>query len=300
MSDRPAAAEETRDREAWTIRKVLTWTTQHFERRGVDAPRLTGEILLAHSLAIGRVQLYIDLDRPLNKAELGAYRALIERRLTGEPTQYLTGYREFYNRRFAVDPRVLIPRPETELLVEAVLRHLPAGEEVRVLDLCTGSGCVGVSVAAERETAAVLATDLSEDACAVAAKNAAGLQVGARVRVVQGDLFAAVPAGERFHAVASNPPYIRTAELPTLQVEVQREPKTALDGGADGLAFIRRIVTGAPAYLVPGGLLALEIGDEQGPAVVQLLREAGYGDARIEKDLARLDRLALGTRPAAD
>ncbi len=294
-----AAPEAPREQpEAWTIRKVLTWTTQHFERREVDAPRLTGEILLSHSLKIGRVQLYLDLDRPLNKPELAAYRALIERRLAGEPTQYLTGAKDFYNRRFAVDPRVLIPRPETELLVEAVLRALPEGE-VRVLDLCTGSGCVGVSIAAERPTAQVLATDLSADACAVASQNVEALGVAARVKVVQGDLFAAVPAGERFHAVVSNPPYIRTADLPTLQREVQREPRAALDGGPDGLALIQRILQGAPAVLEPGGLLALEIGDEQGPSVLQLLREAGYGDARIEKDLARLDRLALGTRPVA-
>ncbi len=297
MSNASEAAVDAK--ETWTIRRVLTWTTQHFERRGVDAPRLTGEILLSHSLAIGRVQLYLDLDRPLNKPELAAYRALITRRLAGEPTQYLTGYRDFYNRRFAVDPRVLIPRPETELLVEAVLRQLPAEGEVRVADLCTGSGCVGVSIAAERESATVVATDLSADALAVATANAATHQTAARVRVLQGDLFAALPSGERFHAVVSNPPYIRTGELATLQAEVQKEPRTALDGGADGLDFLRRIIAGAPAWLVDGGLLALEIGDEQGAPVLQLLREAGYGDARIEKDLARLDRLALGVRPAA-
>ena len=199
--------------DAWTLRRVLTWTTQHFEKRGVDAPRLTTEMLLAHVLQTSRVRLYVDLDRPLEKTELGAFRALIERRLAGEPTQYLTGVREFYNRPFKVDARVLIPRPETELLVEAALRRLPRDAPGLALDVCTGSGCIAISLAAERPQATVMATDVSPDACALAGENAQVLGVGERVKVLQGNLFAPLPPGARFDVVVSNPPYIATGEI---------------------------------------------------------------------------------------
>ena len=282
--------------ETWTVRKVLSWTSQHFEKSDVDAPRLTAELLLGHSLKVDRVTLYTQLDRPLNKEELGAYRALIQRRIGGEPTQYLTGSKEFYGRRFAVDARVLIPRPETELLVEAVLKLLPKDAPSRVLDLCTGSGCIAVTIACEREQASVWATDLSKDACAVAKLNAEGLGAGGRVTVLEGDLFAALPEGPKFDAIVSNPPYVKAGELETLQREVRREPKSALDGGADGLDFVRRIGAGATPYLKAGGALALEIGDGQGDAVKEILMRAGYHDVRIEKDLARHDRLAFARR----
>ncbi len=286
--------------DTWTIRKVLTWTTQHFEKRQVDSPRLTAEVLLSHVLQVGRVRLYVDLDRPLSKEELGTFKAIIERRLGGEPTQYLTGAREFYNRTFKVDARVLIPRPETELLVEAALRMLPKDAPSRALDVCTGSGCIAISLAAERPLATVVATDLSPDACALARENAKALKVDDRVTVLHGDLFAPVPPDARFHVVVSNPPYIDTAEIPTLAPEVRREPKLALDGGPDGLVAIRRVVTGARRWLEPGGLLAMEIGETQGPSVLELLRAAGYADARVEKDLERRERMAFGTQPAAD
>ncbi|MCE9668212.1 peptide chain release factor N(5)-glutamine methyltransferase [Myxococcus stipitatus] len=285
--------------ETWTIRRVLTWTTQHFEKRQVDAPRLTAEILLSHVLKTGRVRLYVDLDRPLSKEELGAFRALIERRLSGEPTQYLTGTKEFYNRPFKVDARVLIPRPETELLVEACLRALPKDAPARALDVCTGSGCIAISLAAERPLLSVTATDLSEGACALARENAEALQVADRVTVLPGDLFAPLPPDALFQVVVSNPPYIASDEIPGLSAEVRREPKLALDGGADGLLALRRVVSGARKVLAPGGLLALEMGETQGPAVLELLRAAGYEDARVEKDLERRERMAFGTQPAA-
>lgn len=284
----------------WTIRKVLTWTTQHFEKRKVDAPRLTAEVLLAHVLKTGRVRLYVDLDRPLDKDELATFRALIERRMAGEPTQYLTGVREFYNRPFKVDPRVLIPRPETELLVEACLQRLPKDAPSRVLDVCVGSGCIAISIAAERPQATVLATDLSPDACALARENAEALKVADRVTILQGSLFTPLPPDARFDVVVSNPPYIATAEIDTLSAEVRREPRMALDGGPDGLVLIRRVAEGARGHLVPGGLLAMEIGETQGAALVAVLQAAGYVDVRVEKDLERRDRMAFGTQPAAD
>jgi release factor glutamine methyltransferase len=285
--------------ETWTIRKVLTWTAQHFEKRQVDSPRLTAEVLLSHVLKTGRVRLYVDLDRPLSKDELATFRSLIERRMAGEPTQYLTGVKEFYNRSFKVDARVLIPRPETELLVEAALHALPKDAPSRALDVCTGSGCIAISLAAERPQASVLATDLSPEACALARENAEALGVGARVTISQGDLFAPVPEDARFQLVVSNPPYIASWEIPGLSVEVRREPHLALDGGQDGLAVIRRVIEGARRYLLPGGLLAMEIGETQGTAVRELLQAAGYQDARVEKDLERRERLAFGTQPVA-
>ncbi|MEW5737445.1 MAG: peptide chain release factor N(5)-glutamine methyltransferase [Myxococcota bacterium] len=280
--------------EAWTIRKVLDWTRGHFEKHEVDSPRLTAELLLANLLQVERVKLYMDLERPLSKDELAAYRALIQRRLAGEPTQYLVGAKEFYGRRFSVDPRVLIPRSETELLVEAVLRALPKDAPTRVLDLCTGSGCIAVSIAAERPQASVWATDLMAGALEVARGNAARHQVDARVSFFEGDLFAAIPKGAKFDVIVSNPPYVKRGDLPGLQREVQQEPVTALDGGVDGLEVVRGIIDGALPRLKPGGLLALEIGDEQGAATRELLVRAGYHDVRIEKDLARNDRLAFG------
>ncbi len=281
----------------WTVRRVLGWTAQHFEKLGLDSPRLTAEVLLAHVLRTSRVRLYTDLDRPLEAAELAAYRGLIARRATGEPTHYLTGTREFYGRPFTVDARVLVPRPETELLVEAVLQGIPRDRDVRFLDLCTGSGCVGITLALERPRARVLATDLSSAAAEVARANAAALGAADRFEVRAGDLFAPIEGEPPFDALVANPPYVPRGELPTLSAEVRREPVEALDGGVDGLDVVRRIAVGARRWLVPGGLLALEIGDGQGPAVHSLLEAAGYGSVRIERDLARHDRLALGTHP---
>lgn len=281
----------------WTVRRVLGWTTQHFEKLGLDSPRLTAELLLAHVLHVSRVRLYTDLDRPLEAAELGAVRALIVQRASGEPTSYLTGTREFYGRTFAVDPRVLVPRPETELLVEAILEVVPRDAEVRVLDLCTGSGCVGITLALERPRARVLATDASSGAVEVARVNAGALGAAERFEARLGDLDAPVEGEAPFDVVVANPPYVPRGDIPTLPPEVRREPQLALDGGPDGLDVVRRIAAAGPRRLVPGGLLALEIGDGQGPAVHSLLEAAGYGSVRIERDLARHNRLALGTHP---
>jgi release factor glutamine methyltransferase len=277
----------------WTVRKVISWTSGHFEKQQVDAPRLTAELLLAHLLQTDRVKLYVDIDRPLEKSELAAYRALIQRRIAGEPTQYLVGHKQFYNRKFTVDPRVLIPRPETELLVEAVLRGLPEDATAQVLDLCTGSGCIGVTLACERKGVTVTAVDVSSGACEVARANAAALGVADRVKVLEGDLFVPLPQGERFSVITANAPYVASHELAGLQREVQKEPRLALDGGPEGLAVIQRIADGAKDWLAPGGLLALEIGDGQGPQVKDILVRAGYREVTIERDLARLDRLAF-------
>lgn len=294
---RPTPPEQPR--ETWTVRKVLAWTTQHFEKKDVDAPRLTAEILLAHVLQMTRVKLYIELDRPLDPAELKAYRALISRRADGEPAQYLVGQKDFYGRTFLVDPRVLIPRPETELLCEAVLQRLPKDAPAAVLDVCTGSGCIPVTIAAERPQAQLWATDLSADALEVARANAERLGVAGRVTFLQGDLLAPAGGLPPFDVIVSNPPYVGTSEIPTLSREVQREPRLALDGGPDGLTLLRRLIPNAFSHLKPGGVLALEIGETQGAAVKALLEGAGYINVRVERDWERRDRHAFGQRPEA-
>jgi release factor glutamine methyltransferase len=272
--------------EPWTPLKLLAWSQEWFAKKGVDAPRLTGELLLAHALKCDRVRLYLDFDKPLAEPELAAFRDLVKRRADGEPTAYLVGKREFWGRPFRVTPAVLVPRPETELLVEAALAALPAGGTA--LDLCTGSGAIAISLALEKAGARVVATDLSPEALAVARENAAAL--GATVELLEGDLFAPLPADRRFDLVVSNPPYVPTGELAGLSREVRREPRLALDGGADGLLLLRRIVAEAPRWLAPGGTLLLEMHESHAEPLVRLCREAGFVTAEARKDLAGLWR----------
>lgn len=275
--------------EVWTTLRLVGWTQDFLARKGVDAPRLTAELLLAHALSCDRVRLYLDFDKPLAEPELARYRELVRRRADGEPTAYLLGRREFHGRPFLVDPRVLVPRPETEQLVEAALAALPEGG--RALDLCTGSGAVAISLALERPGARVLATDVSAEALAVARENAARL--AAVVEFATGDLWAAVHGEERFHVVVSNPPYVPTKELAGLSREVRREPCIALDGGEDGLAVLRRIVAGAPSRLLPGGALCVEMHESHLEALPSLCLEAGFASAEARRDLAGLPRLVV-------
>jgi release factor glutamine methyltransferase len=276
--------------DTWTPLKLLSWTQEFFARKGVDAPRLTAEILLAHALRCDRVRLYLDFDKPIGEPELAAYRELVRRRADGEPAAYLVGKKEFYGRPFAVDARVLVPRPETELVLEAALAALPTAG--RALDLCTGSGILGVSLALERPGARVVATDLSADALAVARANAAAL--GAEVDLRAGDLYDALGEAEPpFDVIVSNPPYIPRGELDTLPREVRREPRIALDGGEDGLALLRRIVAGAPARLSPGGALVLEMHESHVDVLPRLCLEAGLERAEARKDLAGLPRYVV-------
>lgn len=280
--------------DTWTPLKLLAWSQEWFAKKGVDAPRLTGELLLAHALGCDRVRLYLDFDKPLGDVELSAFRALVKRRADGEPTAYLVGKRKFYGRPFRVGPAVLVPRPETELVVEAALAALPEGGSA--LDLCTGSGAIGVTLALEKAGARVVATDLSGGALAVARENAAAL--GATVELLEGDLFAPLAEGRRFDVIVSNPPYVPTGELPGLSREVQREPAMALDGGADGLALLRRIVAGAARWLAPGGTLVLEMHESHAEPLPALCREAGFARVEARKDLAGLWRFTVATLAA--
>ncbi len=246
---------------SWTVGKVLSWATSDFEKRKVARPRFEAEVLLAEVLGVARLDLYTGFDRPLEGEELGRYREAIVRRRSYEPAAYITGKREFWSRDFAVDARVLIPRPETETLVQEALDRLP--EAGRALDLCTGSGCVAIILALERPEVTVDAVDLSAGACEVATANARRHEVGDRVTVMVGDLFSPIDADDRYAVITANPPYIPEGELATLQEEVRQEPALALSGGADGLDVVRRIVEAAPAFLAKEGWLLLEVDPRQ-------------------------------------
>lgn len=282
--------------EVWTTRRVLEWTTKDFAARGLPSARLDAELLAAHALGTSRVKLYLDLDRPLAPPELAAIRELVGRRRRREPVAYVLGRRDFYGRTFVVSPAVLVPRPDTEVVVESVVKRLPTDRPLRVLDLCTGSGCIGLTIAAERPNVQVDLVDLSKDALAIARQNAEGLGLTPRTRLFEGDLFTPVADEPAYDVVVSNPPYIETAVIDTLEPEVRLEPRMALDGGATGLDFYRRIADGLGRALVPGGLVALEVGMGQARDVATLLEAAGIADIEVRKDYGDIERVVLGTR----
>jgi release factor glutamine methyltransferase len=290
----------------WTIADVLRWAADDFRTRGIESPRLDAEVLLARALGTTRIQLVVDAGRALSAEELARFREMVKRRRVHEPVAYILGEREFWGRVFRVDRRVLVPRPDTETLVEAALertRHVSMS--MRALDLCTGSGCVAITLAKERPTSVVYATDASEGALAVARENA--LRLGAyNVALAAGDLYEACPAragtadaSQRFDVITANPPYIARGEMPTLMQDVRDfEPRLALEAGDDGLDVLRRVVAGAPAHLVSGGVLAVEVGAGQAPAVAELFRGAGFGAIELRRDYARIERVVSGVLPS--
>jgi len=280
----------------WTIRRLLAWAQQDFQSRNIESPRLGAELLLGHCLGKTRLQLILDADQPLDTAELNAFRELLRRRRKSEPVAYLLGYKEFFGLSFAVDARVLIPRPDTETLVDVALAlsaHRPATG--RLLDLCTGSGCVALAFALRRPGWTVLGTDLSPEALEVARGNAANLAPGLDVTFAVGDLFAAVPQGRHFDLIVANPPYIPSAEADALDSGIADfEPRLALDGGDDGLAVVRRIVHQASGWLEPEGALALEVGFDQAESVEALLTQEGFVEVRRQRDYAKVVRVVSG------
>jgi release factor glutamine methyltransferase len=287
--------------EQWTLRRILAWITADLEKRGNPSARLDADLLVAHALGVKRIALYLDLERPLVDAELAQVRKLVERRRAREPIAYILGEREFYGRRFEVNADVLIPRPDTETLVEQALSILRArAPEGRVLDLCTGSGAIALSLAAELPQLRVVATDISEAALAVAVRNAAELGVTERVELRAGDLYAALPAGERFAMITANPPYVGAHELPTLAADVRDfEPQLALDAGSDPLVFYTRIASEAAQHMLPGASLLVEVGHTQASDVAALLRGRGLLDVRTQKDLAGIERVVIGRQAGA-
>ena len=314
----------------WTVLEVIRWTVARFTERDLATPRLDAELLVAHALGLPRVQLYVQFDRPLLPDELAAIRALIKRRQAGESVAYLVGKKEFWGLEFAVDARVLVPRPDTETLIEVAREQLtddvvrsepivegdeaPAAVEVpaaveapaavgvpaavrapRVADVGTGSGAIAVTLAKLFPAAAVFAVDISPGALEVARGNAERL--GLAVTFVEGDLGAPLAAHGPFSLLVANLPYIPSGELAALPAEVRVEPTVALDGGPDGLALVRRLVAEAPALLGPDGMLALEIGAGQAFATAELLRAAGFTDVQIRRDLGGVERVVSGVKP---
>jgi release factor glutamine methyltransferase len=276
-----------------TIRATLETAVPRLEAAGVDSPRLDAELLLAHVMGAARGWLWAHPEAPVPPSAEAHFHALLARRLRREPLPYLLGTWEFYAREFDVTPAVLIPRPETELLVEAVLAWARPRGARRLADIGTGSGAIAVTVAAELPDAEVIAVDLSDDALAVARGNAARHGVGARIDFRRGNLLA--PITEPRDAIVANLPYISDEELRALMPEVRdHEPRLALAGGPDGLDLVRRLITDAPRVLVPGGLLALELGHTQAPAVQALL--APWGKAWVVMDYAGIARHVLAER----
>jgi len=278
----------------WTTLGVLDWTTQRFSDAGIGAARLEAQLLLAYVLGCTRMQLYTGFDKPLGEPELASYRGLIKRRLAGESVSYLVGETEFWGLPFYVDASVLVPRPDTETVIEVARQARPdRAQPCRILDLCTGSGVIAVSLAREYPAAEVVATEVSPAAAAVARRNAERNAVADRVTVREGDLFAPVH-GERFELIASNPPYIASAVIPTLSAEVRREPAIALDGGRDGLVFYDRICGQARDHLVPGGVLLVEHGYDQADAVRARFAAAGFTGITLVHDLGKNPRVTWG------
>ena len=287
--------------------------------RGVDTPELDAALLLAHSLGVDKTRLILMARDRINDSAMETFRAYLERRTAGTCVAYILGRKEFRGLEFSVGPAVLVPRPDTEVLVEAALEYLSAafpvgaasgGRRPRILDVCTGSGCIAVSLAAERPDALVSACDLSPEALGVARLNAGRLLPGRlpppgasepdhpapagsgdlfSISFYQSDLLASVPGA--FDLIVSNPPYVPAAVIDTLAAEVRGEPRMALDGGEDGLDLIRRLVQESSRRLDQGGRILVESGSEQTGAVADLMRGAGFGDIRTYRDLADLGRV---------
>lgn len=261
----------------WTIKALLQWTTDYFHTQKLESPRLESQILLAHVMSCPRIELVARSNEEPTADERTRFRELVRRRVEGWPVAYLVGQREFYMLPFEVSPAVLIPRPDTELLVLTALDWLKTKPAADVLDLGTGSGCIAVSIAHQAKTCRVTATDISPDALNIAERNARKHAVLERITFHTGDLFSALPNDAQFDLIVSNPPYIPPGEIATLAPDVRdHEPRIALDGGPDGLAFYRRIANGAGDYLRPGGQILVEIGWTQAEAVQELFQAAGF------------------------
>jgi release factor glutamine methyltransferase len=278
-----------------TVLEVLTAATGYLKDHGVEHPRLNAEHLLAHVLGKKRLDLYLEFDRSLSEAERAPFRRLIRARGTRKPLQHLLGTAEFFGRSFLSDRRALVPRPETEQLVELVIEHLAGSPpNARILDVGTGSGVIAITLALELPRAAIWATDLSHEALSLAGEN--GIRHSVSVNFLQANLFPDVP--DQFDCIVANLPYIVSEELAGLQREVQHDPPAALDGGPDGLCHVRRLIESAPEHLTSTGFLALELGQGQAEVVSSELLALGYAEVRIWKDYHGLERFTVASPPA--
>jgi len=287
--------EQSKTPARWTIGAILNWTASYLADKGASAPRLDAEILLSHCLKVDRLHLYLNLDRPLRPDERSQFRDLVRRRAAREPVALITGKKEFWSISFRIKPGVLIPRPETEILVEVVLQEIKDNPAPRVLEIGAGSGAVSVAVARDNPRTEAIATDIEQAVLDTARLNAEEAGVGPSVQFVAMDLFDAIRGGVGFDVIYSNPPYVPTGIIPTLEPEVRDfEPLRALDGGPDGLDVIRRLATHAVDFLNQPGALALEFGDGQEENVQNIFASSGFREIRIFRDLAGKARVIRG------
>lgn len=283
----------------WTIMKILNWTKQYFAKMGVEDPRSDAEVLLCAVLKCERLTLYVDFERPLTDEELALMRSYVLRRAKHEPINYILGEKVFMRNVFKVTPATLVPRPETELLVESLVKAAPflqAEGAVKILDIGTGSGAIIVSLLDYLPQAKGVGVDISVDALVVAKENAEKIGVKERCGFLRSDVFSRVPLEKKFDIIVSNPPYIPAADIAGLAQDVQQEPHGALDGGEDGLDFYRRICAEAAEHLAEDGLLAFEIGINQSEAVCELCLAHGFKKAVVRKDYAGIDRMVFALK----
>lgn len=289
----------------WHVLELLEWTTGYFEKHNIPKPRLDAEVLLGHLLKKSRLQLYLHFDMPVFQNDLTVLRELIKKRVDRTPISYLTNHKEFMSLDFYVDERVLIPRPETEFIVETILKTKEDTPQ-RLLEIGTGSGVIAIAIAVKKPEWKIIATDTSKDALAVAEKNRDTHDCTERITLLSGDLFEPIKSLEspqfnlespQFNWIVSNPPYIMISERDSLSPDIRDyEPHIALFAGEDGLSIIRRLIAEAPNYLLPKGKLIFEIGDKQAESVKALLEEQpAYKNYRFIKDYAGKDRVVLAT-----
>jgi release factor glutamine methyltransferase len=283
--------------ETWTIQKLLNWVTEYLTNKGIEAPRLSAELLLSHVLGLRRIELYTQFSKPVAAEQLAILRDLVKQAGQYEPVAYLTGKTEFYSLELNLTRDCMIPRPETELLVQRAIEFLRTRDGMQsVCDLCTGSGCIAVAVVKNFPNARIIATDISDAALAVAAGNIQKHQLTERVTLLCGDLFEPLVRPldvGKFDLIVCNPPYVSSAEYDSLDANVKNyEPRLALHAGVDGLDVYRRIVEKIDQFLKPGASLILEIGYAQGPAVRELLEQTGaFAEVKVEKDCHDNDRI---------
>ena len=281
----------------WRVLDLIQWTTEYFKRYDIPSPRLDAELLLGHVLGTSRLQLYLRFEMPVFPEHLADFRELIKKRAAYAPVSYLTSRKEFFSLEFYVDSRVLIPRPETEVLVENVLQAQE--ESCQLIDIGTGSGAIAISLAVNRPEWEVLATDVSADVLEVAQKNAVAHKCADRLTFLQGSLFEPLETlpDPRFDWIVSNPPYVSTTEYPSLPPDVRgHEPETALLAGTDGLDVIVGILEVAPRFLKPGGRVGLEIGHNHSHDVQELVQSnSAYSGCKVITDYSGVERVVIAT-----
>ena len=280
-------------KEIWTIGRILQWTEQYFQSKGMDTPRLDGEVLLSHVLGKNRIYLYTNYDQPLEQEELDRFRPLVIERAKGHSVASLTGTKDFMGLTFAVNDKVLIPRPDTETLVEYVLHTYHQQDSIRILDMCTGPGTILLSLLHYLPTATGMGLDISRDALEIATKNQEVFKLENRSEFHESDMFSYLEHhNELFDVIVSNPPYIRLEDKKILSPDVLNEPHIALFGGEDGLDFYRQLARECVTYLKPYGLVAFEVGYDQAEDVKSLLEAVGsYVDISFAADLAGINRV---------